>query len=62
MFDDFDTQVQCEEFDTSGYLDAAECLTEIISSLLTNEEIEELIAEMQNHNDTIEDPRYFYEE
>jgi hypothetical protein len=50
MFDDFDTQVQCEE-----RIDFFEVLAEMIYSLPENER-EEIIAELMDKNHGLKNP------
>ena len=47
MFDDFDTQAQCEEFETSHYLSAVQFFGMVLP-LLSEEEQQEIADFLQN--------------
>jgi hypothetical protein len=47
MCDDFDTQVQCEEFDTSNYMGVAEFFGMVLP-LLSEEELKEIVDFLEN--------------
>ena len=47
MCDDFDTQVQCEEFDTSNYLSVGEFFGMVLP-LLSEEALQEITEFLEN--------------